>query len=271
MHFNPPTHIQGASDAPFTVVNRRTKPEVNGDFVPGAEVSFSKGSAASGVFKHLSAVELQTLMAVLSLVDANGRVRPTCYQVSVVLGQLPLVTYARLKHLTRKVWRGKPVLVRVGSWGDIVVYVPSSELIAHRLGPKETAEEPSNGIAGAGRDKVIEWSRSQYARKREDVERQLVEDNGWEFWEEGSVSKDYMKEVEPHLSGDDRHARQRLMRLGVDIKTADSLVRKFGRDKIAMQVAYLPYRRFKEVDKVKVLIASIEGNYPMPPELKSTD
>jgi len=255
--------IDGASDPPFTVVSRRLKALPNGDFTPAAEISFGPGAAASGLFTALKSSDLQTLIAVLSLVNANGRVRPTCHLVAAALKISAPHAFIRLLRLTAIKWRGQPLLVRVGSFGDMVVYVPSAQIIAQRLAPKEPlVPEDDNIIVGAGRDRVYAESRARYARKREDVERELVETHGWPFSEESEVYADYMREPEPNLIGDDRHARQRLMRLGVDHKTADDLVRRFGRDRVARQVAYLPFRKAK--DKVKLLVSSVEGDYEPP-------
>ena len=256
--------IAGAADPPFTIVHRRTLALPGGHFTPAAEVSIGPGSAASGLFAALGPHDLQTLLAVVSLVTTNGWVRPTCHQVAAALGVTRVHAFVRLMRLTKRTWRGKPVIVRVGPWGGMVVYIPSSEIVAQRLGPLEPlTPEPDRTVRAAGREAVIEASRKSYARPRADVERELAEAHGWPFSEEAEVYAEFMREGEPALAGEDRQARQRLARLGVDQRTAERLVREYGRDRVVRQIAYLPHRKAK--DKAKLLVSSIESDYAPPP------
>jgi hypothetical protein len=94
------------------------------------------------------------------------------------------------------------------------------------------------------------------------VESEIDRENGGMLPEERDAAHRTSREIASALEAGGRHVRERLVKHGVDYRVADSLVRKHGRDKVARQIAYLPYRKAK--NPAKILVSSIEDDYERP-------
>lgn len=252
----PPT----GANPPFTVVNRRADAKANGEFTSIAEASFDVGLLSSGLLAALSGTNAKTLIAVLSTVTANGRVCAPPHLVARTLGVPVVVARARLLALSMRSWRGRRIVFGIGD-GANAGYSVSPEIVGQRLGPLEYVDTEPRTIAVAGRD-VFQHAREKYSRPRAEVERELASVHGWVLPEEYAVAAGMAREPEPALGTDGRHVRERLMRHGVDRHATDDLVRRCGRDRVARQIAYLPYRRAKA--PTRALVSAIAADWEPP-------
>ena len=250
------------SNPPFTVVSRRADATPAGYFTPMAEIAFSRCLAASGLLSRLSATEAKTLLAVLSIVTPNGRISATARQVADAIGVPVPVAVVRLLALSRRRWRGRHVIFSVDGGGGLSAYVPSPEIVGQRLGPLETETRVDRAAPGAGSEAVVQASRQRYARPRSVVEAEIERENGGMLPEERDAARMASQEIASTLEDADRHVRERLVKHGVDYRVANDLVRKHGRDRVATQIAYLPYRKAKNA--AKMLVSSIEDDYDTP-------
>jgi hypothetical protein len=247
----------------FVVVHRRTQATKSGLFTPQASVELGPAAAVSKVLAQLSARDLQTLIAVLSLVSANGHINPTSQRVAEVLRIPRVAASIRLHHLAGRYVYGQRVLHVIPHRG-FSTFVPSESFVGLRLAPLEPADQTvAPALRLAGRERVIELSRKRFANNRVVVEQSLAERHGWVLPSELQAHARYTAEPKPLLDGEDLHVRSRLIRLGVEFYAADALVRTYGRDACARQIAVLPYR--KSASPTKLLIASIQHNYAPPP------
>lgn len=249
------------ANPPFTVVNRRANAKKNGEFTSIAEVSLDRGLLSSGLLARLSGTDAKTLLAILSTVTANGRICAPPILVARALGVPVFVAQARLIALSMRTWRGRRIAFKIGD-GANSGYTLSPEIIGQRLGPMETASDSGQVIAVAGREAVIAHVRETYSRQRVQVEAELASLNGWVLPEEIEAASAASREREPALTQDERHAKERLIRHGVELRVADDLIRRYGRDRVARQIAYLPYRKAKT--PAKVLVSAIVGDWQPP-------
>ena len=250
------------ANPPFTAVTRRTKAKSNGSHLPLAEVSFDRGLLSSGLLARLSGTDAKTLLAILSTVTANGRVCAPTVLVARALGVPAFVAKARLVALSLRTWRGRPVVYRVGD-GASTGYSLSPEIVGQRLGPLEREDDPERVIVAAGRHAVVEHARQRYSKPKDEVEAELAAAYGWVLPEEIEAARATVKEPEPTLERDERHAKERLIKHGVEPLVADDLVRRYGRDRVARQIAYLSFRKAKT--PAKVLVSAIAGDWEPPP------
>jgi hypothetical protein len=155
------------------------------------------------------------------------------------------------------------VLYRIDAAGGLLGFVPSPEIAGQRLGPLELPASGDWSSPTAGRDAIILASRQKYARPRDDVEADIESENGWMMREEKDAAARLFAEMSKPLTPGERQARERLTKHGVDYRVADALVRKHGRDKVARQLAHLPFRKGVK-SAAKVLVSSIEGDWDAP-------
>ena len=113
-------------------------------------------------------------------------------------------------------------------------------------------------IRAAGREAVIAHSRAQYAKSREEVERQIAEMMGW---------------GPPAFAGDDpavaegkQTAFKAMNNLGMPRDQALDLLSRYDLGEVERQIAWLPSRGAK--NPARYLAAAIEGSYDMPLSLR---
>ena len=107
-------------------------------------------------------------------------------------------------------------------------------------------------IYPASREAVIAHSRSQYGRPRDEVERQIVEQMGWD-----PIDTPTTPEETERLE-----VKNQLLAIGVSKEEAASLIDRFAIENIRQQIEWLPFRGAKS--RSRYLIAAIEGNYQAP-------
>jgi hypothetical protein len=282
------------ANTPFVLTLQRLDETPNGSFRPSARIELTPMLRISGLLLALPGEELRTLLLVLTFVHPNGYVQPSLLELAQALHVSPLRTSFRLRRLARFLWEGRPLVQEWRRESGLHTYAPSAHILGleESLTSKPTAEPLL--YQTAGRDAVIASSRAQYARPREEVEREIAALNGWP-WPSKSLSQlreEYLRvsassanapPTEPPYSSslsvtptpmstlptEERAAlKQYLITLGVPAEEAESLIARFDPARIRQQIEWLPLRHANH--PARLLAAAIEGDYEAPAALRQT-
>ena len=243
-------------DAPF-VIEHRQEDHRGATFRPSARVILTERVRTSGLWRALAPEDFKTLVLLLTFVTPNGWCRPTLPEMAGAMDVSKAKAASRLERLTRTHWRGQPLAELLARPDGLDAYIPGRPLVTHEEpSPPEPAQP--DPIRTPGREAVVAYSRSRYAKTREEVERQIGEMMGW---------------GPPAFAGDDpavaegkRRAFKAITDVGMPKEQALDLLSRFELGAIERQIAWLPSRGAKQ--PARFLTAAIEGSYAMPLNLR---
>lgn len=227
----------------------------NGTFTPAARMIITPALRTSGLLSALPDREARTLLRLLTFLTPNGRIQLTLPEVAEGIGISEREADERLKQLASLRWQDEPVvhvLVRESGIG----YVTFSRSV---LTEKQAPEPPTSTDAErllpyrpANRETIVDWSRTQYAHPRDQVERQVLEQLGHGMDEGGDTPEG--------------EAKRRLLKLGVPAEQADLLLAHHSVDEITDQLDWLPLREAKH--PARFIVAAIQGKYDLPARIR---
>jgi hypothetical protein len=210
----------------------------------------------SGLWADLAPEDGWALILLSTFLSPNGDVRATSDQMGHALAVPAREARRRLDRLAALRWHGLPVVMTLPKDPAPETLVLSPPLLGYEEDPSPPPPDNTLPFVPAGRDAVIANSRERYARPKDDVERAIARENGWEpVRTEASVQ-------EPEVSTPSRDAVRRLVSLGFEKARADDLVARFGGERVHRQADWLPYRNVR--DPVRFLTAAIAGDYEAP-------
>ena len=237
-------------DSPFVIEHLQNDRTPSGKFTPDAQVVVTRALRSSGLLTYLPDSEARSLLAVLTLLTANGRLNATAAQVAAALGISEAKAQSRLDRLCQLRWNEKPVAVEQVAETGLKTVSLSPHVVAQRERPVGLRESdlPAPLPPVAGRDAVVAYSRQHYGRPRAEVEREVAAQFGWR-------------------SDIDRTTPAgRLEGLGVSPEDVQSLTAAFSDEEIANQLDWLPYRGAK--NPARFVVAAIEGRYEPPARVR---
>lgn len=244
-------------EPPFTVETGREAEEQDGRFRPTASLRLNASLRTSGLLRALPAEDAKSLLFVLTYLSPNGHMQPSAYQLAGAMGLSVPAAEGRMRRLTRPAWQGRPLLVALARADGAEAYTPAPFLVA------VTARDGLPGTGGggqafppgyrpAGHDAIMARTREQYARPREEVEREIARRYGW----------DVPGEMATPGERERAELRNRLEACGIGRFEADGLLERFGRERVERQLEWLPYRNAQRPGRY--LAAAIEGDYAPP-------
>jgi hypothetical protein len=236
------------SEHPFIIDHGRHY-STPGRFAPLARLVLGPDLAASGLLAHLTDEQARLLLAILSLLTANGQLHAYEFQVSETLGVSPWQAKNSLESLARATWQEKPILVKLERSGGVVCYALAPHLLRH-----EHAGQPDEGTPAptSHREEIIAHSRRTYAKPRAEVELSVLEQLG--------------RSPEEAADTPEGEVRRRLRALGVDAETVGHLVSAHELADIQQQLDWLPMRKAR--NQARLIVAAIEGRYEPPLQVR---
>jgi hypothetical protein len=200
--------------------------------------------------------DLKNLLYLLTFVTPNGDCLPSVVELASAMQVSETKVRQRMARLTRFCFGGEPAVVAVQRGSGLDAFAPSPSLYdLHVQSPNHQPARPPMPPT-AGREAVIEHTRSTYAKPREEVERTIAELNGWEVPEQFVTPEEQAR----------ANVRRRLLAFGVSKEEADALLARFALERIERQIEWMAYRDAKR--PARYLVAAIEEDYGMPTALQ---
>jgi len=252
------------SDRPFLIERRRLETAPSGDFRPDARLILTPALRTAGLWHALPAEELRTLLLVLTFLTPNGTVCPAVAELSAAMQAPEGKARHRLARLIALTWRGEPLLRELRRESGLDAVTVSPALLAAVDAPPQFKDAPPPPPV-AGREAVIEYSRSRYARPRQEVEAEIARFYGWDESREGE-DVDRLRDQEAALPPVQRGLLAQLVRRGVDPEQALALVTERAPEAVQRQLDWLPHRHAKS--PARFLVAAIAGDYEAPAALR---
>jgi len=227
-------------------------------FVPKSRIRL--GSSFRQLAATIPADRLRDLLILITFTTANGRLSPSAPDIAGALGLAVWQARLRLYRLSLTMWQGQPLVRGLKHPGGLTTFSPSPQVLEMRQELPPAAALPSD--APTRFEQVVQASREQYSRPREEVEREITARQGWPSAEEMEAAR-LSRETEPtELNA--VWAANRLSKAGVDYGLALKLIRQFGAEACIQQVAWIEYRSVK--NKARYLVAAIQKSYAKPPD-----
>ena len=170
-------------------------------------------------------------------------------------------TRARMLRLSRRVWRGQPLVVELNRQSGLDAYLPGR----HILGSCQEQELPTATAQSvlteprAGREALIAHSRSWYATPRAEVEADIARRMGW-----GAPA---FEDEEPGIAEEKRQLYEKLSEQGMPKDKALDILSRFDLGQVRKQIEWMPHRGAK--NQARYLVAAIENNYDPPVAVRS--
>lgn len=244
------------NDFPFVIEQYRGEQGAGGSFRPAARLLLTSFLRTSGLWKVLPPDELRDLMLLLTFLSPNGRVQPTLPELAEAMQASHTQTRARMLRLSRRVWRGCPLVVELNRQSGLDAYLPGG----HILGSHQMTEAPTAAAQTvlteprAGRDVLVAHSRARYATPRAEVEADIARRMGW-----GAPA---FEEDPPDVAEEKRTLYDKLSEQGVSKTQAVDVLGRFDLAVVRRQLEWMPYRAAKNPSRY--LQAAIENNYEAP-------
>jgi hypothetical protein len=236
-------------DRPFAVEHLRIE-ETQAEFTPAARLAITAALRTSGLLAVLDDAHARTLLALLSCLSPNGEARAAAFQVAEVLGTYERDARSRLERLAAAIWRGGPVVLRSEHGTLLPSYAVAPGLLSDEH-PQPEPEVTVLPIPAAGREAVVQASRTAYAVPRAEAEAAVAEQLGIpEFADSDSPEGE---------------AWRGLMAAGVPKVQARELVDEYPAEEILRQLEWLPARNARE--PARFIVAAIRERYGQPPSL----
>jgi hypothetical protein len=234
---------------PFVVELRQDRKQPNGSFVPVSSLKLMEEFRTTGLLEFLAPEDLKTLMYLLTFLSPEGHCQVTQPILTSAMRQPSDKVKQRMHRLGQLRWQGEPVIVETPHQSGIFTFSLHPRLVAYEhltvSQPYPTAP-PRMAI----RQAVVDHSRATYGRPRDEVEKQVAAQMGYDANEDDGKRK----------------LRQRLENAGLTGEQAREVMRTQNADVIAQQLDWLPYRHAK--NPAGYLLAAIEGCYEEPKAIR---
>ena len=243
------------NDFPFVIEQYQSEQGAGGSFRPSARLLLTSALRTSGLWSLLSPDELRDLTLLLTFLSPNGRVQPTLPELAGAMQASHAQTRARMLRLSRRVWRGQPLIVELNRQSGLDAYLPGRNLLeSYQLQQAPTVAQTVLTEPRAGRDVLIAHSRTRYATPRAEVEADIARRMGW-----GAPS---FEDDPPDLAKEKRALYDRLSEQGMSKNQALDVLGRFDLTVVRRQLEWMPYRAAKNPSRY--LHAAIENNYDPP-------
>ncbi len=244
------------SDFPFVIEQYRGEQGTGGSFRPAARMLLTSTLRTSGLWSALPSDELRDLTLLLTFLSPNGRVQPTLPELAGAMQASHAQTRARMLRLSRRVWRGQPLIVELNRQSGLDAYLPGRNLLeSHQV--TETPAAAAQTVLTeprAGRDVLIALSRARYATPRVEVEADIARRMGW-----GAPA---FEDDPPDVAEEKRALYDKLSEQGMSKNQALDILGRFDLTVVRHQLEWMPYRAAKNPSRY--LQAAIENNYDAP-------
>lgn len=243
-------------DFPFVIEQYQSEPGAGGSFRPAARLLLTPALRTSGLWSTLPPDELRDLMLLLTFLSPNGRVQPTLPEIAATMKASHAQTRARMLRLSRRVWRGQPLVVELNRQSGLDAYLPGR----HLLGSQQEQETPAAANQTvlteprAGRNTLIAHSRARYATPRAEVEADIARRMGW-----GAPA---FENDPPNVAEEKRSLYDKLSEQGVSKSQALDILGRFDLMVVRRQLEWMPHRGAKNPSRY--LQAAIENDYEAP-------
>jgi len=266
------------SERPLRVEHRRVMLDPP-RFVPESLLVVTPALKDCGLLVTLTDREARTLLAVLSLLTADGRFEAPAPAVARVLGTTDRNAGERLRDLSRVRWRAESVVIEVPREQALPVWVPAPTVVSRVLPPEPFEEKPlelnpgaearspeespaqESPAAPSRREQIYRHSRARYARTREEVEAQVLKLMGKDPQTRAEQDQDTARD-DPAEGTAEAQAFQALLAFGVPRPTARLLLERFGAERCQRQAGWMGRRAAR--DPSRFLVAAIENDYDPP-------
>lgn len=245
---------------PFVIEQYRGEQGAGGSFQPAARLLLTSLLRTSGLWSALPPDELRDLTLLLTFLSPNGRVQPTLPELAGAMQASHAQTRARMLRLSRRVWRGLPLVVELNRQSGLDAYLPGRHILGSRQEqelPEATAQtvltEPR-----AGREALIAHSRARYATPRAEVEADIARRMGW-----GAPA---FEDDPPEVAEEKRVLYDKLSEQGMSKSQALDILSRFDLAVVRRQLEWMPHRAAKNPSRY--LQAAIENNYEAPVSMR---
>ncbi len=213
----------------------------------------------SGFLLALSPEDLKLILMLLTFVTANGHCAAPLPQLASALHLSFAKTRTRMKRILALRWLGQPLVLSYQPPGGLETFVFAPGFLPLY---EEQRISPPPLYRPAGRQTVIEYSRSTYARPRAEVERQIAQLNEWKLSGDEADSPQPVEPEDPEKTA----TRRELLNVGLQLEQANELLKQFDLIRIRRQLMWLPYRTAR--NRAGYLLAAIKDDYAAPIHLR---
>lgn len=245
-----PDALPATAAKPFVIEVRQNRPKPGGPFVPAASLKLQEELRTSGLLHSLAPEDLKNLLFLLTFIAPEGHCSVSLSILASAMKVSSLKVKARMHRLAGVKWQGGPLIVEVPHESGLFTYSLHPRLVAYEhLTVSDQHPTPPLAAAdasSAAKDRIISYSRDHYARPRQEVERIVAAQLGYDSEE----------------SDEQRKLRYRLENAGLTGEQAREVVSTYDGDVIAQQLDWLRFRNAK--NPAGYLLAAIEGSYSEP-------
>jgi len=244
------------NDFPFVIEQYRGEPGVGGSFRPAARLLLTSALRTSGLWTALPPDELRDLTLLLTFLSPNGRVQPTLPELAGAMRASHAQARARMLRLSRRVWRGQPLVTELTRQSGLDAYLPGRHVLGNRQGTEAPTAAAQTVLTEprAGRDALIAHSRARYAAPRAEVEADIARRMGW-----GAPA---FEDDPPEVAEEKRLLYDRLSEQGMSRSQALDVLGRFDIAVVRRQTEWMPHRTAK--NPARYLAAAIENDYEAP-------
>ncbi len=244
------------NDFPFVIEQYQSEQGVGGSFRPAARLLLTPALRTSGLWSALPPDELKDMTLLLTFLSPNGRVQPTLPELAGAMQVSHTQTRARMLRLSRRVWRGWPLVMELNRQSGLDAYLLGKHILGSRQ-VSETAATAAQTVLTeprAGRDALIAHSRARYATPRAEVEADIARRMGW--------GPPAFEDDPPEVAEEKRQLYDKLSEQGMSKSQALDVLGRFDLAVVRRQTEWMPHRAAK--NPARYLAAAIEGDYEAP-------
>ncbi len=247
-------------DFPFVTEQYQSEHGSGGAFRPAARLLLTSALRTSGLWSALPPDELRDLTLLLTFLSPNGRVQPTLPELAGAMQASHAQTRARMLRLSRRMWRGQPLIVELNRQSGLDAYLPGRHLLGSLQVPETAPAAAQTTLIEprAGREALIAYSRARYATPRAEVEADIARRMGW-----GAPA---FEDDPPGVAEEKRVLYDKLSEQGMSKSQALDVLGRFDLAVVRRQLEWMPHRAAKNPSRY--LQAAIENNYEAPVALR---
>lgn len=242
---------------PFIIEQYQKERSASGAFQPASRLVMTAALRTSGLLRVLPPDELRDLVLLLTFITPNGRIQPTLPEFAEAMQLSQMQARSRMLRLTRREWRGKPLVRELIRQNGLDAYLPGR----HLVDSQEEAHEALSAVPPvvfteprAGRETLIAASRARYATPRAEVEADIARRMGW--------APPLFEDEEPGVAEEKGQLYEKLSEQGLPKDKALDILSRFDLARVRSQMEWMPHRGAK--NPARYLVAAIENNYDPP-------
>lgn len=248
------------NDFPFVIEQFKGEQGAGGSFRPAARLLLTSALRTSGLWSALPPDELRDLTLLLTFLLPNGRVQPTLPELAGAMQTSHSQTRARMLRLSRRVWRGQPLVVEMNRQSGLDAYLLGRSILGNRQEQELPAAATHTALTEprAGREVLITHSRARYATPRAEVEADIARRMGW-----GAPA---FEDDPPEVAKEKQVLYDKLSEHGMSKSQALDVLSRFDLAVVRRQIEWMPHRAAKNPSRY--LQAAIENNYEAPVSMR---